>query len=768
MSDPLDEAFAAYLRACDEGRIVSRDEFLGQYPAELASRLAELMRVADSLDAIVTAASDESSGDVPPASVGAEVAVIEPSTDAAGASDETVQWEPTGASAAAVGNGDNRDHDMSAGGGRPTKNLTLPTTRGSGRQGGPNLPYDLGDYTLLNVLGRGGMGVVYLAQQKGLGRQVAVKMIRSGMLATEAEVRRFVMEAQAAAALEHRNIVSVYQSGYLDGHYYFSMEYVPGIDLAKLIDQAPLAPRLAARYVRDVARAIHHAHLRGVLHRDLKPANVLITPDDEVRVTDFGLAKQTDTDSSVTGSGTAIGTPSYMAPEQASGYSDRVRVQSDVYSLGALLFAALTGRAPFGGESVMQTLMQVIHQPAPSIRSLIADLPEDLETIVAKCLEKSPEDRYRTAAELADELDAFLDERPIAARPRPPHIRLRDWLKQVPLVAALSGRRIVEPSPEHRRFQAAMLGLFILVPLMLAGAFSLRQYGATRVPKVVRIAGGLDGGMYDAFSRELGQRIGANLGVDVQVFPTAGSLENRDSVLAGDVHLAPMQFGALGSDELCIVAPLLFEAVHILVRRDSPIEHVDQIASHEIAVGPSSSGSRLATEMVLESLGLPPESAPRKIVPWPDLITVGNRTDNRADDGLPAVAIICIGKRSGLVEAMLAESGGWRLLPLGNAIEISVQHPTLRPMTIAAADYPAAGLPPAGISTVGTTAFLVSRLRAPDRLVMAALEAVYQPPTPIDGLIPRDRATEWQGLGFHPAAKRFFADEATAENRSKK
>lgn len=799
--DRLDAAFAEYLRACDEGREVSREAFLSRFP-DMADRLAELMQIADSLGNFVGLedAGSESASDLPASKkrdalgnlqVAKAVAASPPVRPGGKADDEAPTQTP---STSVVRDAETLLWSVSAISDDLTEKgdqwLTLPAIRKEG-QAGPSLPYDLGDYRLLSVLGRGGMGVVYLAEQKGLGRRVAVKMIRSGILASEAEVRRFSMEAKAAAALEHRNIVSVYQSGYLDGHYYFSMEYVPGIDLAKMIEKAPLEPRVAARYVRDVARAIDHAHRRGVLHRDLKPANVLITPEDEVRVTDFGLAKQIDTDSSVTGSGTAVGTPSYMAPEQASGHSDRVKVQSDVYALGAILFAAITGRAPFGGEGVMQTLMQVIHQPAPSLKSLVPDVPDDLDTIVAKCLEKLPEDRYRTATALAEELDAFLDERPIKARPRPLVTRVRNWLEQVPLIAAVLGRRVIEPSPHHRRFQAAMLSLLVIVPMLAIGAMSLSHYVDQQIPNTVKIAGGLEGGVYDDFSRTLARNLKTICEAETEVVSSGGSLDNRNRLSSGEVHLAPMQAGAMGSDDLCVVAPLFFEAIHVLVRADSPITHVNQIGGNEIAVGPTGSGSRLATEMLLESLGFPPSTTPRRVLGWPELVASGYAelpAETSAFEGVaadvqspssasanetpgpnavltqadaPQIAIICIGKKSRLVQSLVSgidgKPGKWRLLDLPSAIEISLQHPILRPMGIAATDYPTANLPPEGISTVGTTAFLAATWRAPDRLVTAALEAIYKTPDEFPGLISRDRATEWQGLGFHPAARRYFA-----------
>jgi TRAP-type uncharacterized transport system substrate-binding protein len=225
-----------------------------------------------------------------------------------------------------------------------------------------------------------------------------------------------------------------------------------------------------------------------------------------------------------------------------------------------------------------------------------------------------------------------------------------------------------------------------------------------------------------------------------------------------------MQAGAMGSDDLCVVAPLFFEAIHLLVRTESPFTRVDQIGGNDIAVGPTGSGSRLATEMLLESLGFPPSTTPRRVIGWPELVASGyaeQPSDALTKPDAPKIAIICIGKKSRLVESLVhgidGKPGKWRLLDLPSAIEISLQHPILRPMGISASDYPSANLPPAGLSTVGTTAFLAATWRTPDRLVTAALEAIYQSPEDFPGLISRDRATEWQGLGFHPAARRYFA-----------
>ena len=204
----------------------------------------------------------------------------------------------------------------------------------------PDLPFQFGDYVLERVLGRGGMGIVYLATQTKLDRKVAIKMIRSGGLASELEIERFYTEARSAAKIQHPNIVAVHQCGEIDGHHYFSMEYIAGADLSKKIAEGPLSSIDAARYVRDLAKAVAFAHERGILHRDLKPANVLLNEHDAVFISDFGLAKLLHSDECLTLDGVTLGTPGFMSPEQAAGKVGGQGRASDIYSLGAILFAA--------------------------------------------------------------------------------------------------------------------------------------------------------------------------------------------------------------------------------------------------------------------------------------------------------------------------------------------------------------------------------------------------------------------------------------------
>ena len=275
----------------------------------------------------------------------------------------------------------------------------------------------LGDYELLGEIARGGMGVVFRARQRSLNRLVAIKMILPGRLANSADVARFHREAQAAASLQHPSIVAIHEVGEHEGRHYFSMDYVDGASLAQMVRESPLPPRVAAEYVRKVCDAIQYAHEQGVLHRDLKPSNVLVDAHNEPRVTDFGLARQVSEDSTLTETGTVLGSPSYMPPEQADGRLDDMGPWSDVYSLGAMLYELLTGRPPFRADVPVKTLLQVLHAEPARPRLLNSAIDRDLETICLKCLEKRPDNRYPSAAALGAELQRFLKGEPILARP---------------------------------------------------------------------------------------------------------------------------------------------------------------------------------------------------------------------------------------------------------------------------------------------------------------------------------------------------------------
>jgi serine/threonine-protein kinase len=293
------------------------------------------------------------------------------------------------------------------------------------------------NYDILGELGRGGMGVVFKARDRKLNRDVALKMMLSAGYAHADDLARFKAEAEAIARLEHPYIVRIYEIGEHNGRPYIALEYCDGGSLNKKIAGEPQPSRVAAELVAKLARGMAAAHARGVVHRDLKPGNVLLTPDGEPKITDFGLAKRIDDESGQTHTGAILGTPSYMAPEQASGESKRVGPPADIYALGAILYDMLTGRPPFKGESAMDTAIQVVHAEVVPPTKLIPKLPRDLEVIALKCLEKDPAKRYASASELADDLQRFLEGRPILARPAGTAERVWKWAKRRPAVAAL-------------------------------------------------------------------------------------------------------------------------------------------------------------------------------------------------------------------------------------------------------------------------------------------------------------------------------------------
>ncbi len=303
---------------------------------------------------------------------------------------------------------------------------------------------DFGDFELLEEVARGGMGIVYKARKRSLNCLVALKVMQAGPLASELDKRRFLLEAEVAANLDHPHIVPVYEIDPIRG-LFFTMKWVEGGSLAGQIARLVADPMAGARLVATMARAVHDAHRQGYLHRDLKPTNILVDPQGKPYLTDFGLALRVGKDSSLTQPGAVLGTPSYMAPEQAAGKGGAIGPPADVYSLGAVLYELLTGRPPFRAGTVMETLVQVLEKDPVPPRRIRPEVPAELEAICLKCLEKDPADRYASAEALAGDLDQFLRGEEVGAMSAGVWLRARRWSRREPqLVTRLVALGMVE------------------------------------------------------------------------------------------------------------------------------------------------------------------------------------------------------------------------------------------------------------------------------------------------------------------------------------
>src|SRR6476469_3256605 len=297
---------------------------------------------------------------------------------------------------------------------------------------------ELGDYELLEEIGRGGQGVVFRARQKSLNRTVALKVISLGQWASKAHLKRFRLEAEAAARLEHPGIVPIHEVGERDGSCYFSMKFIEGGQLDEVVRREAMPIRRAVEFIAKVARIVHYAHEHGILHRDIKPGNILLDAKGEPHLTDFGLARLVESESTVTRTMEVLGTPSYMAPEQAVGNNAAISGVTDVYGLGAVLYQLVTGQPPFAGGTTYETIRLLCETEPRNPRVLNPKVDRDLSTICLKCLEKDPKRRYSSALALAEDLDRWLKHEPIVARHTGVFTRGRKWVQRNPTRALLA------------------------------------------------------------------------------------------------------------------------------------------------------------------------------------------------------------------------------------------------------------------------------------------------------------------------------------------
>src|SRR5438045_2897021 len=297
---------------------------------------------------------------------------------------------------------------------------------------------ELGDYELLEEVGRGGQGVVFRARQKSLNRTVALKVISLGQWASKAHLKRFRLEAEAAARLEHPSIVPIHEVGERDGSCYFSMKFVEGGQLDEVVRRTPISIRQAAQLIAKVARTVHYAHEHGILHRDIQPANILLDTKGEPQLTDFGLARLVEAESTITRTREALGTPSYMAPEQDAGESTKLCNATDVYGLGAVLYQLLTGQPPFPGGTTYETIKLLLDTEPRQPRLLNPKIDRDLSTICLKCLEKDPQRRYPSALALAEDLERWLTHEPLRARRTGVFTHARKRVRRNPSIAAMT------------------------------------------------------------------------------------------------------------------------------------------------------------------------------------------------------------------------------------------------------------------------------------------------------------------------------------------
>ena len=684
----IDEAFADYLGLVDRGECPELETFLRQH-ADISDELRELISTASTVRAMADGAASH------------------------------------------------RSSEMS--GSHPT--LPLESSITSMSTESEELAQAFGEYELKDELGRGGMGVVYKARQTSMNRDVALKMIINRGYSSEDSIRRFYQEAKAAGQLAHRNIVRAYTAGEHDGQHYFSMELIEGRNLRQIVahNDEQMPTKTIARYMKAIAEGVQFAHERGIVHRDLKPANVIVDDNDVPKIADFGLAKDLNPeDSFETASGSVVGTPSYMAPEQAASRRDQIGPRTDIYSLGAILYDLLTGQPPFKEDTPVGTLMLVINKEVDPPSDINPDCHRDLEAICMKCLEKKPSDRYGSSAELAEEFDRVLEGVPVHARQLTQLQRAKHWLRGLPMVAYASGRNPAYATKSQRRAQwAFLIVLFAGVAAFLSRASLREGYDLQRIELGV----GEADGEYERIGNLIRERLGL---AEQQIVNTAGSVASREKLLAHQLDLCIMQHNTMQSAEVSIVAPLFPEAILILVRKSSGIDSLLALNGRSIALGAPDSGVYATSSQLLQSLGISTNAESRERS-WTEL----------AKDVSLDGAIVTVSPRDKRL-ADLVRSGDFQILPL-TIDDLPGQFELHR---FGQAEFPVgAGIGPNGLVTGAAQAVLAVRRSAPDWLVSMCLERIYdQEGVALSGeAVPLEEAFAWSAAkSLHPSASAFF------------